>query len=83
MAIIGKERQLLHLSAVLVENTDQTFPRCALWIADLAQIKHMPFKAASSRTRHHLGDAPVAMCFPILIPTMTLEVHNGAILGKP
>ena len=67
-AVGGKERELLRLPGLLVEDGEGLPPRGLLTVVDLAEVEHLPLRraAAGQTTRFH--DAPVAVQLADFLP---------------
>ena len=80
--ILGKQRDLSGLLAVLVKRLDRPAPRAPLRIIDLAQVQHMPLHRAAAGHAAVLHDAPVAMLLPVLPANLVAQKHRRR-LSKP
>jgi hypothetical protein len=66
LPILGEQRDLSGLLAVLIERLDRPAPRSALAVIDLAKIQHVSLHRATARHPAVLHNAPVAVLLAVL-----------------
>ena len=75
LPILGEQRDLSGLLAVLVKRLNRPAPRRALAVIDLAQIQHMPLHRPPARHPAVLHDAPVAVLLAVLPANLVAQKH--------
>jgi hypothetical protein len=76
LPILGEQRDLSSLLAVLVKCFDRLAPARPLDIVDLAQIQHMALQRPPARHSPVLHDAPVAVLLAVLTANLMAQKHR-------